>query len=237
MDKKEYLKSKIAELGIDLPDEQADQFLTYYTMLIETNKVMNLTAITEYEEVVAKHFVDSLSLTRDMDLSRPQSVIDVGTGAGFPGIPLKIVYPSIKLTLLDSLGKRVKFLEQTAKELHLSDVEAVHGRAEDLARNRAYREKFDLCTSRAVARLSVLSEYCLPFVRTGGVFAAYKSSESDDEIVEASKAIRTLGGKLEKKDSFTIDSMGRTIVLIKKITPTSPLYPRKAGTPSKKPIQ
>lgn len=235
-EKENILRTEMKAIGIDLSDDQVKKFLQYYTMLIETNRLMNLTAITDYRDVVKKHFVDSLTLVRDMDLNRKLSLIDVGTGAGFPGIPLKIVYPELNVTLLDSLGKRVKFLGEVIESLGLTCACAVHGRAEDFAREKAYREKFDLCTSRAVARLSVLSEYCLPFVRVGGIFASYKSSESEEEIKEAEKAIKVLGGKREKTDTFTLDDMGRTIVLIRKVKNTPPFYPRKAGTPGKKPI-
>lgn len=233
---RDFLLNEMTKIGVHLTDGQVDQLIHYYLMLIETNKVMNLTAITEYEEVVRKHFVDSLSLVRDVDMGQCKKVMDVGTGAGFPGIPLKIVFPNLQITLLDSLGKRVKFLENVVNDLGLSDVEPIHGRAEDIAREKKYREQYDLCTSRAVARLSVLSEYCLPFVKVGGCFASYKAGECEEEIKNAARAIKVLGGKMEKTDTFEIDGMGRSIILIRKAKTTSPLYPRKAGTPAKKPI-
>ncbi len=236
MEQKEYLKAEAARLHIDLSPEQLDQFVTYYEMLVEKNKVMNLTGITEYEEVVKKHFVDSLSIVKVMDMEKVESVVDMGTGAGFPGIPLKIAFPHLQMTLVDSLAKRIGFLNEVIEALDLTEIEAVHGRAEDMARDRRYREMFDLCTSRAVARLSALSEYCLPFVKVGGVFLSYKAGDSEEEISEAAKAIKVLGGKLTIQKSFALYDMGRTMVGIKKVKATPKTYPRKAGTPTKKPI-
>ncbi|HJA65648.1 MAG TPA: 16S rRNA (guanine(527)-N(7))-methyltransferase RsmG [Candidatus Mediterraneibacter cottocaccae] len=225
--------------GIQLTEKQCSQFDRYYELLNEWNKVMNLTAITDYDEVVLKHFIDSLSLVRVLDLSSVHSLIDVGTGAGFPGIPIKIAFPHINVTLLDSLNKRVKFLDTVISELKLDDISAVHGRAEDLAKKAEYREKSDCCVSRAVANLATLSEYCLPFVRCGGNFVSYKSGSSDEEIREAEKAVKILGGKIEKIDKFVLpgSDMGRALVKISKKVSTPKKYPRKAGVPGKEPLK
>lgn len=238
-------KKDLEELHISLSDAQFDQFLTYYEMLVEKNKVMNLTAITEFDEVVKKHFIDSLSLVKICDLSRSLSVIDVGTGAGFPGIPLKIAFPDLNLTLLDSLHKRVEFLWEVIERLDLKNAQVVHGRAEDFAKPGRMREIFDLCVSRAVANLSTLSEYCLPYVKVGGKFISYKSDRvnielesSKTEIETAEYAISVLGGKLTQQKEFTLPSsdIKRNLILIEKCRPTPKQYPRKAGTAIRKPI-
>lgn len=231
-----HIQEEIKKLGISISDEQAEQFIEYYEMLVETNKVMNLTAITEFDDVVCKHFVDSLSIVRKMDLKNIHSLVDVGTGAGFPGIPIKIVYPHIHLVLVDSLGKRVKFLQSVVDKLGLSDVECVHSRTENLARNKEYREKFELCTARAVASMNVLSEYCLPYVMVGGTFAAFKSGNALEEVTEADHAIKVLGGKIVNTDIFDLYDFKRSIIQIKKIKKTPMQYPRKAGLPSKNPL-
>lgn len=244
-DRLSNFKKDLEELHIILSSGQLDQFLQYYEMLIEKNKVMNLTAITEFDEVMKKHFVDSLSLVNVFDLNGSFSLIDVGTGAGFPGIPLKIAFPDLKVTLLDSLQKRVGFLQEVIEKLGLTRIEAVHGRAEDFAKPEQMREKFDLCVSRAVANLSVLSEYCLPYVKVGGKFISYKSDkvsmESEQhktEIERAEHAISVLGGKLIEQKEFTLPSSDiyRNLVVIEKCRPTPKQYPRKAGTASKKPL-
>ncbi|MGN0255134.1 MAG: 16S rRNA (guanine(527)-N(7))-methyltransferase RsmG [Chordicoccus sp.] len=221
---------------MEITDRQAEQLCSYYDMLVEKNKVMNLTRITDFDEFVKKHLVDSLELIRSFNMKNVDKVLDLGSGAGFPGLPLKIVYPHIDIVMVDSVGKKTDFINEVIRALDIHGAKAVHFRAEDMARDKNYREQFDLCTSRAVARLATLCEYCLPFVKVGGTFAAYKSGESDEEIEEASKAIHVLGGRIERRDDFNEYDMKRTILQIRKVKPVSPLYPRKAGTPSKKPI-
>lgn len=223
-------------IGIELSDEQLEQFLTYYEMLIEKNKVMNLTAITDFDEVLEKHFEDSLSLIQAVDLEKSQTVIDLGTGAGFPGIPLKIAFPNLQITLADSLNKRILFLDDVIRELGLVGIDTVHGRAEDLAKNSDYREKFDLCVSRAVANLSTLSEYCLPFVKIGGKFISYKAGECDEEVAASKSSVFLLGGKISDIKKFELGESGRAFVIIDKVSGTPKKYPRKAGTPSKDPL-
>lgn len=237
------LIEKAAELNVELSTEQIKQFEVYYEMLIETNKVMNLTAITELDEVITKHFLDSLALAEVYpDICNPDKnlkVLDLGTGAGFPGIPLKIAFPHLQVTLMDSLNKRVKFLQSVINKLELCDINGVHGRAEEMARNAAYRESFDLCVSRAVANLSTLSEYCLPFVKNGGKFISYKSADIEEELESAKKAINVLGGKLTAVKKFTLpdSDIERSFVLVDKVKNTPKTYPRKAGTASKEPIK
>lgn len=226
----------LKEIGIELTKEQINSFEVYYEMLIDRNKVMNLTAITDFDEVIDKHFLDSVYLFRSIDLKADLSVIDIGTGAGFPGIPLKIVFPNLKITLLDSLNKRVKFLNEVIDRLELKDIVAIHGRAEDIARDKNYRSSFDISLSRAVANLSTLSEYCLPFVKIGGSFISYKSVKSEEEVNAAKSAIHLLGGKLNRVDEYTFADNTRTFVIIDKVMNTSKTYPRKAGLPSKKPL-
>lgn len=222
-----------------LTDVQLEQFETYYEMLIEKNRVMNLTAITERDEVILKHFIDSVALAQVYDLkSKDYSVIDVGTGAGFPGIPLKIVFPKLRVTLFDSLNKRIKFLQEVIDELGLEDITAIHGRAEEGGRNKDMREKYDLAVSRAVANMAVLSEYCIPFVKEGGYFIPYKTGKIDDELIQSKKAISILGGKYEKIERLMLpgSDIGRSFVFVKKVKPTPKSYPRKAGTASKQPL-
>ncbi|MCR4716647.1 MAG: 16S rRNA (guanine(527)-N(7))-methyltransferase RsmG [Lachnospiraceae bacterium] len=231
----ETLRKYAKKYGIDINDKQLSQFDKYYEMLIETNKVMNLTAITEKNEVIIKHFLDSIILVKYYDLSNKR-VLDVGSGAGFPGIPLKIIEPSIKLTMMDSLNKRVKFLDNMCIELGLHSAAAVHMRAEDMARNKQYREQFDVVTSRAVANFATLSEYCLPFVKLKGCFIAYKSVNMEEELESADNAIKILGGKVKDKYTFEIDDNSRAIVVVDKIKATAKAYPRKAGTPAKNPL-
>lgn len=223
---------------IPFSSEQQEQLIAYYEMLVEKNKVMNLTAITEFEEVLDKHFLDSISLARYVDLTKPVSIIDLGTGAGFPGMPLKIMFPNLKVTLADSLNKRILFLNEVIGELGLTDIQTVHARAEDLARDPDYREQYDYCVSRAVANLSSLSEYCLPFVRIGGAFISYKSGEIEDELTAAKKAIFLLGGQFDRVIPFQLDGtdLNRSFVVIRKEKKTAKTYPRKSGVPTKKPL-
>ncbi len=228
----------LENLGMKLSEKQIEQFLLYYEMLVEQNKVMNLTAITDYEEVLKKHFIDSLSLVKAYDLSKEISIIDVGTGAGFPGLPLKIAFPNLQVTLLDSLNKRVYFLNTVIEKLGLSDIKGIHGRAEDFAKN-TLREKYDLCVSRAVANLSTLSEYCLPFVKVGGQFISYKSEKIVEEKTAAENAIKILGGKVANQVEFTLPDCDiyRNLFVIEKIKNTPKKYPRKAGLPAKEPLK
>ena len=229
-------RNSMNSIGIELTNSQLNAFETYYDMLIDRNKVMNLTAITEFDEVMDKHFLDSVYLFLSIKLEADYKLIDIGTGAGFPGIPLKIVFPELKITLLDSLNKRVGFLNDVIDELNLNDIEAIHGRAEDIARDKTYRASYDIAVSRAVANLSTLSEYCLPFVKIGGKFVSYKSGDCADEVDNAKAAIHLLGGKINKIDEFSYSNNSRSFIVIDKVMNTSNKYPRKAGLPSKKPL-
>ena len=234
----EIFESKLNELGITLTDNQKEQFVKFYELLVEWNKVMNLTGITEYEEVNEKHFVDSLSIVKAIDINKVETVIDVGTGAGFPGIPLKIAFPHLNVVLLDSLNKRIKFLNAVIDELGLQGIETIHGRAEDFAKQTDYREQFNLCVSRAVANLATLSEYCIPYVKKNGLFVPYKSGEIEKELEQSKKAVHVLGGKIQDVVKFQLpgSEIGRSFVIIKKLQNTAKKYPRKAGLPSKEPI-
>lgn len=232
----------LTEFHITLSDKQVEQFITYYEMMIEKNQVMNLTAITDFDEVLKKHFVDSLSLVKAFDLDAAGtevSLIDIGTGAGFPGIPLKIVFSNLQVTLMDSLNKRVEFLNDVINTLELKGIDAIHGRAEDYAKPDRLRERYDLCVSRAVANLSVLAEYCLPYVKVGGKFISYKSEKVAEELKEAEYAIDVLGGKAESQIDFTLpdSDIYRNLVVIDKISETPRKYPRKAGMASKNPLK
>lgn len=232
----QILKKSLEKIGIEITDRQKEQFDAYHKLLEEWNKVMNLTGITEYEEVVEKHYIDSLSIVKVMDMAKVDQVIDIGTGAG---LPLKIAFPHLKVTLLDSLNKRIKFLNAVIEELGLEDIHTIHGRAEDYAKDAAYREQYDLCVSRAVANLATLSEYCLPYVKVDGMFVPYKSGEIDEEVKESSKAVKILGGKIEDVVKFELPGtdIGRSFVKIHKVKNTAKKYPRKAGMPSKEPIR
>ncbi len=234
----EQFEKDLKEFNIVLSEHQTEQFFSYYEMLIEKNKVMNLTAITDFDEVIKKHFVDSLSLVKAYDLTSPVSLVDIGTGAGFPGIPLKIVFPDLEITLLDSLNKRVDFLQSVIASLDLKGIDAFHGRAEDFARQEKFRERFDLCVSRAVANLSVLCEYCLPYVKIGGKFISYKSEKIMEELKAAEHAVNVLGGKVKEQISFTLpdSDINRNLIVIEKNRKTPKQYPRKAGTASKDPL-
>ena len=227
------------ELGLPLSDRQQWQFVRFYEMLIETNKVMNLTAVTEWDEVQTKHYLDSLLLCKVTDLSKIHRVLDLGTGAGFPGIPLKIVFPDIQMVLADSLNKRIRFLDQVISGIGLSGIDTVHGRAEDLGKMTDYRENFDLVVSRAVAGLPSLCEYCLPFVKTGGRFISYKAVGVEKEVEEARRAVQLLGGGKPVITTLPMPctELSRAFVQIRKERRTPEKYPRKAGTPSRDPLK
>lgn len=231
-------KDSLSKLGLTLTEFQLRQFMQYYELLIEWNGFMNLTAITEFKEVCTKHFIDSISLCKAMDCSKEISIIDVGTGAGFPGIPLKIAFPDLRITLLDSLGKRVRFLKEVIEKLGLEQIDAIHGRAEDFAKPDMLREQFDLCVSRAVANLSTLSEYCIPYVKVGGFFISYKSEKVTEEMTVAKKAVSLLGGEFDSQVAFVLPNSDiyRNLVTIEKRKATPEKYPRKAGLPSKEPL-
>ena len=239
MNDKSLIINKLTAEGIKITDVQCDKLYRFYEMVIEKNKVMNLTAITDYEEFVIKHFVDSLMIAKVMDMTMPMSVLDIGTGAGFPGVPIKIVYPETKLLLLDSLNKRLNFLNEVIAELGLKDITTIHSRAEELQAKGEYRENFDLCVSRAVSALPTLSEYCLPYVKLGGKFVAYKATGADEEIEASKTAIRVLGGEIKETAHFTIKDTDYTRVLIsiEKMKNTPKKYPRPGGKPGKNPLQ
>ena len=226
------------QIGVKINETQVSQFMKYKDLLLSWNEKMNLTAITDDREVLLKHFADSVSLLPFIDL-KGKNVIDVGTGAGFPGLPIKIACPEANLTLLDSLNKRINFLETVVSEIGLSNVTCIHSRAEDGGQNKDYREKFDVCVSRAVANLSVLSEYCLPFIKVGGCFVSLKGPDAKPEVIEAMKAIETLGGEIDivEKVEIPFTDIVHTLVMIKKVRQTPNKYPRKSGKISKNPIK
>lgn len=231
----------LKKLTIEITNKQQEQFIKYYELLNRWNAVMNLTAITEFNEVMKKHFIDSVSLIKALpDMKEKQyTIIDVGTGAGFPGIPLKITFPQVRVVLLDSLNKRVSFLNEVINNLELTNIEALHGRAEDLAKKKEYRENFDICVSRAVANLTTLSEYCIPFVKIGGYFISYKSEKITEEYKDAGEAVKVLGGKYKEQIEFNLpdSDIYRNLFIIEKIKNTPGKFPRKAGLPSKEPIK
>lgn len=231
-------RKQLLQLGISMTEKMEHQLIHYYEMLVEWNKVMNLTAITAFDEVLEKHFLDSISLAKYFDLQKKIQLIDVGTGAGFPGVPLKIFYPELNILLVDSLNKRINFLNEVISQLNFENIKAVHGRAEELARDKEYRNRFDLCVSRAVANLASLSEYCLPFVKIGGVFAAYKSIDIESEVEQSRKAVHILGGEIidVKKFQLPDTEYSRSIVMIENKKQTSKKYPRRAGIPGKQPL-
>ena len=239
MNNLEILKTGIENFGLEATEEKLQNLKKYREILVEWNKVMNLTGIEEEREVYIKHFLDSISAVTNNYINDDISLIDVGTGAGFPGMPLKICLDNLKLTLLDSLNKRINFLNELSSSLGLKDVECVHSRAEDGGQNLLYREQFDCCISRAVANLAVLSEYCLPFVKLGGYFISLKGPDAAEEIEGAQAAVKKLGGKIEETVKIEIPNSDIThsLVMIKKITQTPKQYPRKAGTATKKPIK
>ena len=233
--KREFEKY-LEKMSISLNKEQYDQFYAYMVLLIEWNEKINLTAITEPQEIILKHFVDSLTIAKYIEEGK--TIIDMGTGAGFPGIPLKIYRNDVKVVLADSLNKRIKFLNEVIEKLQLKNIETIHCRAEELGKNKEYREKFDYATSRAVANLSTLSEYLLPFVKLNGSGIFMKTMEIDEELENAKKAIKILGGGIEKVDKFEIpeSDLGRSIIIVKKEKQTPSKYPRKPGTPAKEPL-
>lgn len=239
MDRINLLKKLSTEIGLSLSEEQINQFNLFYELLIEKNSVMNLTAITEYDEVVLKHFIDSIIIYKRIVDDKVESIMDVGTGAGFPGIPLKIIFPEIKITLLDSLNKRVNFLNEVIEKLELKNIDCIHGRAEDIGHMPMYREQYDLVVSRAVANLASLSEYCIPFARVGGKFISYKSGNIQEEMDASYNAIHSLHSKLETIEKYTLpeSDMQRSLVIIKKTKELNKKYPRKAGTPTKLPLK
>ena len=233
-----YLKNTIIDWNFTLDDKQINQLDLFYEMLVEKNKVMNLTAITEFDEVIVKHFADSLSIGKVMP-SNINTVCDLGTGAGFPGIPMAIAYPNIQFTLIDSLNKRIKFLQEVVDALGLKNVTLIHARAEEAGRNKLYREQFDLVVSRAVANISTLSEYCLPLVKLNGYFISFKSGDIKEEVSLSGSAIQKLGGSMEEPIYFSLPDtdISRSFIIIDKKKSTPKAYPRKAGTPSKEPLK
>ena len=233
----EGLLEKAGTMGVRFSVEQMDKFYKYMNLLIEWNEKINLTAIIEPNEIILKHFIDSITILKD--IKDGLTVVDVGTGAGFPGIPLSIMNPTLKITLVDSLNKRLIFLQEVINELDLKNVELVHARAEEFGRNKKYREKFDVATSRAVANLATLSEYLLPLVKINGKAISMKAGNASQEIEDAKKAIKTLGGNINNIEEFNLpqSDIGRTIIIIDKIKETPGKYPRKPGTPSKEPIK
>ncbi len=224
------------QINVDINEEQANKFYKYMELLLEWNEKMNLTAITEPDEVILKHFIDSITVEKY--INKEAKIIDVGTGAGFPGIPLSIIRNDLNITLMDSLNKRIKFLDEVVEKNNLINVDTVHSRAEELARNTDYREKFDVATSRAVASLNVLLEYMVPFIKVGGYCICMKGSNVDEELDNAKKALDVLNCKVEKVERFNLpgSDYGRNIIIIKKIGETSKKYPRKPGTPAKEPL-
>lgn len=233
----EIMQEKLKKLEIHFSMEQTEQFFEYMKLLIEWNEKINLTAITEPEEIITKHFIDSLTILKY--IKNDYKVVDVGTGAGFPGIPLCIMNPTLKMTLVDSLNKRLIFLQEVVNTLKLKNIEIVHGRAEELGQNIKYRETFDIATSRAVANLSTLSEYLIPLVKINGKIISMKASNAKQEIDEAQNAIQILGGQIESIEEFNLpeSDIGRAVIIINKNKTTSKKYPRKAGTPSKEPLK
>ena len=234
---KEKLKEISKEINIDLNDEQLDKFKKYMDLLLEWNEKINLTAITEEDEVILKHFVDSMTVLKYID--EGTYIVDVGTGAGFPGIPVSIAKTNVNVTLVDSLNKRINFLQEVISEIDLTNIKAIHSRAEDFGQNKEHREKYDISVSRAVANLSVLVEYLLPLVKVGGKCICMKGSEVEEEITNAKFAIKELGGKIEAVNEFCLPGtdMKRNIIVIRKEKETPKKYPRKSGTPSNKPLK
>lgn len=234
----QFFKQLLIKNNIELTDEQLDQFSRYFELLVEWNEKVNLTAITEKNEVYLKHFYDSITPSFFFDFSKVKSICDVGAGAGFPSLPIKICYPHLHVTIIDSLKKRISFLEQLITQLNLTNVELVHARAEDAGKNKNYRESFDVVTARAVANMAVLSEYCLPLSRIEGTFIALKGANAEEELLSATNAISLLGGEVSKYETFFLpqEESERAIIFVKKLKKTPKKYPRKAGTPNKQPL-
>ena len=240
MDKKiffEKMQENSKVLGFNFSVEQLEKFYKYMNLLIEWNEKMNLTAITEPNDIILKHFIDSITINKYIENNA--KVVDVGTGAGFPGIPLSIIRPDLQITLVDSLNKRLMFLQEIKKELELKNIDIVHARVEEIGQNKNYRETFDIATSRAVANLSTLSEYLVPLVKIKGKCVCMKASDAEEEIKQAENAVNILGGKIVKVEKFNLPNsdIGRTIIIINKEKSTNGKYPRKPGTPSKEPLK
>ncbi|MGI6685420.1 MAG: 16S rRNA (guanine(527)-N(7))-methyltransferase RsmG [Bacillota bacterium] len=234
----DYLSQGLREIELNISQEQLTQCLKYHDLLLEWNQKINLTSIEDDQEIAIKHFIDSLICLKHITMSNEDKIIDVGTGAGFPGLPIKILMPGIKLGLLDSLEKRCRFLENIVSALELNQVDVIHGRAEDLGKDPAYREQFSFVTARAVTALPVLAEYCLPFVKIGGYFLALKGPEIDEEVNKGEKAVQTMGGRIQEIKFYQLPLLGdaRSLIIIKKVISTPDKYPRKTGVPTKKPI-
>jgi len=232
------LKQHIEKIGLKITDDQANQFLTYESLLVEWNKHMNLTGITESEAIYDKHFADSLTCILSDKFEENMKIIDVGTGAGFPGMPIKMYMPSLHVTLLDSLNKRINFLKEVATETNLDDIDFIHGRAEDFGQDLDYREQYDIVVSRAVAELPVLLEFCTPFLKVGGYFIAQKGKKCESELAEASTALKALNLEVEStiKVSTSDETIDHYLIVIRKVAPTDKKYPRRAGKPIKKPL-
>ncbi|OFI05393.1 ribosomal RNA small subunit methyltransferase G [Clostridium acetireducens DSM 10703] len=225
--------------GINFDEKKYNKFISYKNLIKEWNEKVNLTAITEDEDIIKKHFIDCIKVFEFLPLKKAQSVIDIGTGAGFPGIPIKIIEPNINIDLLDSLNKRIKFLEEVIKELQLEKTSAFHGRSEDYGKDKNHREKYDFAVSRAVANMTVLSEWCIPFVKKGGYFIAMKGPSIEKELKDAKNAIKILGGKVEDIINVDIEStdLKHNLIIVKKVKETPKQYPRKAGVAVKRPLK
>ena len=233
------LQTALEQLNIPYTEETLEKYRLYMEGIIEWNEKVNLTSITDRDEFIKLHFIDSIMSVPTEEFQKAKKIIDVGTGGGFPGIPLALAAPDKEFVLMDSLNKRIKIINQLCEEIGITNVTAVHARAEELAKNKAHRQKYDLCVSRAVANLSTLSEYCLPFIKQGGWFLSYKGPDTDKELADAKKAIKILGGQIDREELASLESSGleHKIIFIKKVKDTPAKYPRKAGTPSKDPLK